>query len=195
MTEIKLTLTNPHSYIVALNRAALMMDGPNENTLCLDALRGMILDHLPAVTEPRDFGSVVKVRYWNGRGERRWCRTYSVLVDEPWCTGNHMASWAEVVEEASDVEVLRVGIGEQVPTDADEFMVSAGFEPRPEQSVAWFREYLANAHPGAYSKGVEDFAAKVRREVTALRATVITAPEKRVCDNVLALVAALLGES
>lgn len=111
MTEIKLTLTDPHSYIIALNRAPLLMDGPSETTLCLDALRGMILDHLPAVTEPMSFGSVVKVKYWNGRGKIRWCRTYSVLVDEPWCTGNHMGSWAEVVEEASDVEVLRVGIG------------------------------------------------------------------------------------
>jgi hypothetical protein len=70
-----------------------------------------VADENDEPVEPRDFGSVVKVTYRNGRGEVRWCRTFSVLVDEPWCTGNHMGSWAEVVEEASDVEVLRVGIG------------------------------------------------------------------------------------
>lgn len=47
----------------------------------------------------------------------------------------------------------------------------------------------------AYNKGAEDFAAKVRRELHALEASVITAPEKRTCRDALALVAALLGES
>lgn len=112
MTEIKVTLSQPWEYVRALE-AARACDLDDSTLMHLDALRGMVQDQLPkpVVAEPMEFGSVVKAKYWNGRGELRWCRTYSVLVDEPWCTGNHMGSWAEVIEEASDVEVLRVGIG------------------------------------------------------------------------------------
>lgn len=65
----------------------------------------------PAVNEPHSFGAVVEVINFDGR-RSRWCRTYSVTVDEPWCTGNHNGSWAEVVEQAVSVTVLWPGIGD-----------------------------------------------------------------------------------
>ena len=52
-----------------------------------------------------------------------------------------------------------------------------------------------DALEAAYGKGAEDFATKLRREIHALNASVVTAPEKRTCRDLLTLVAALLGES
>lgn len=47
----------------------------------------------------------------------------------------------------------------------------------------------------AYRKGIEDFATRVRRDLSALRAEAITAERKDAYNKALATVAALLGES
>lgn len=128
----------------------------------------------PAVEEPAEWGSLVLASSATCHNRVGWMRVFP----------SHKHYWenADGVTEAwTDLhrpEVLRVGIGEPV----HEFMTSAGFDPTSPQDAA-------------YTKGAADFAAKVRREVSALRSTVVTGPEKRTCDDALALVAALLGES
>ena len=102
MTEIKLLLTDPRGYAAALEAASKVWGGPDETTLQIDALRGMILDQLPAIEEPLAFASVVKVR----SGEL-WVRL-GAAQSLPWGSGEAMRSWSQL----DVIEVLRVGVGE-----------------------------------------------------------------------------------
>ena len=103
MTEIKLLLTDPRGYAAALEAASKVWGGPDETTLQIDALRGMILDQLPAIEEPLAFASVVKVR----SGEL-WVRL-GAAQSLPWGSGEAMRSWSQL----DVIEVLRVGVGER----------------------------------------------------------------------------------
>jgi hypothetical protein len=103
----------------AITVASGFVDGDADAMKRLRALADQIEEQVhPAIEEPRSFGSVVRVVY-PPSAELRFCRTYSVDVDKPWCSGNHLRSWADVVEGATDAEVLRVGIGEPEPTAAE----------------------------------------------------------------------------
>lgn len=112
----------------------------------------------PWLEEPIEFASVVREKTG-----MLFVRT-GALLPQPWESGAESRKWSDL----DHPEVLRVGIGEPVSTDA---------------------------HDAAYVKGREDFAGAAREEIEHLRAVLITGPERRVADTALALVAALLGES
>lgn len=136
----------------------------------------------PAVEEPTAFGSIVRAVCAHGTEYQLWQR--SPMQGKHYWESEH--GIVEVWSDLTHVEVLRVGIGEPaVPTDADEFMESTGFSPREEPG----------GDAASYCQGRDAFAAKVRREVSALRAAAIGAERKDAYDTALALVGALLGES
>lgn len=115
MTEYTITREDAERDLRAL-RSVLSGFPVGVSSSALPALRELVwsieAQVKPAVEEPTEFGSVVRATDRNNR-ITHWCRTYAVAVDEPWCTGNHMRSWADVIADATAVEVLRVGVGDE----------------------------------------------------------------------------------
>lgn len=149
MTEIKMTLTDPRSYTAALHAASMLMDGPNETTLCLDSLRGMILDQLPRMTEPQAFGSVVRAGY-NGNPDR-------VLWQRDPLKGHHYweseSGVIEVWSELTDVEVLRVGLGEDSEAFNDGMReMNAAIHQKVRSLLA---EAITGERKNAYEKAIQ----------------------------------------
>lgn len=147
--------------------AARVLEAMDVDQYLIDAVRNAkppVEQVKPAIEEPMEFGSVVRKVLRDGR-ELRWCRTYSVRVDEPWCTGNHMGSWAEILEDATDVEVLRIGVGE-----------------RPD---------VAPEETDDYKLGVSDTTFNILTKLRVLRSEAITSERKNAYDVAIKTVEAM----
>jgi len=205
MTDrIQLTLDDPRVLMRALELAVerLVQTPMKGAAQILTHLRDSIEEQMkPAVEEPTETFSVIKARDLMG-GEPGgptgmfWTRIRGGWFDD---VQGALRGWSNLVV----TEVLRIGIGDDTDMTADEFdraaesstpvTVSAAQTINVHEFTAYYDEM--NRVDDRYLKGVADLAARVRREIAALRSTVVTGPEKRTCDDMLALVAALLGES
>lgn len=89
----------------------------------------------PAIEEPQEFGSIVRAAAPHHH-RALWTRS-PMTGDHYWMSEK---GYAEVWPELTDVEVLRVGLGE--PVNVHEFMTSAGFGSTPAQEDAYARGYV-----------------------------------------------------
>src|SRR6266540_2453579 len=123
-----------------------------------------------SIEEPTEFGSMVRAP-WNGKN-LLWIKA----ADNSWWPESGIATaWSEL----RSPEVLRVGIGETVPTDADEFMVSAGFSPRPD---------VAPESTEEYRDGFSEAKLAMRQQLRNLRSGAITAERQNAYDKAIAVV-------
>lgn len=88
--------------------------------------------------------------------------------------------WNSNAVEKATSAVMKA-LSQPVPTDADEFMVAAGFDRRA--SDEWQRLDVANAQTEAYAKGVEDFRTAALQAIRARRANAITFERRDAHDN------------
>lgn len=118
----------------------------------------------PAVDEPEQFGSIVRAKSpQDPQADLLW--TPTPRRRHYWMS---VSGLCEVWSELTEVEVLRVGVGEL---------------PSKSQKAAQDND--------AYLQGYGDFAAKVRRDLSALRAEAIGAERKDAYDKAIEVVESL----
>lgn len=127
----------------ALNilKASKSWDSPA--TARLRELRDSIEEQVKPVpiSEPDGFGSVVRA-FVCGSNAEPWVRVRAGQFSE-WANehGSHV-DWHRLCEP----EVLRIGVGEAAPSsDADEFMLQAGFHPKPTLAERVYRDPMDDA--------------------------------------------------
>lgn len=155
MPEITLKLDDPSLFAEQLKHAAEHWDDGRATPIgqALHMAAFQIREQVkPAVDEPTEFGSVISATCG---GERmRWQQAQDV--------GYHywrsITGVVEVWSELTDVEVLRVGIGEQ--------------------SDEWQRLDVANAQTDAYAEGAEALRTRVLADLRFLLSSAITAERK-----------------
>ena len=113
----------------------------------------------PAVEEPKEFGSIVRAVCLGGTDPQLWQRSYG--------DGKHYweseTGVVDVWSDLTDVEVLRVGLGE--PVNVHTFMTEAGFDSTPAQD-------------DAYVLGAADMKARARKQFIQLASSAITSERK-----------------
>jgi hypothetical protein len=195
MTEITLKVGSPHVLRDHLRHATrLLAPGTDARHTLEDALT-QVEAQLPGVEEPTERWSVI---FANVPGLRMLEPKQLVKTDDGWLDANGNG-WGDFAS-FSDVEVLRVGIGEPPPMTEEEIDESQATAQRNIQNWeplgGFARTYTKTLDQDAsYRLGREDFAASIRRQLTDLEAAVITAPEKRCYAIAIDAIAALLGES
>lgn len=133
MAEYTITREDADRDLRAL-RGALARFPEAVSSSCIPALRELI-DAIeeqtkPAIEEPTELWSVISA---NVPGSHFLEPKQLVRLEDVWCDdeGN---GWGDF-RSFSDVEVLRVGVGE--PLNVHEFMTSAGFDPTDAQGDAF----------------------------------------------------------
>lgn len=107
MTEIKLELTAPLAWVAALRDLHDQIDGASVSPL--SQLADMIEEQVkPAIEEPTKFGSIVSAPL---DGERVLWTPNPRVGAHYWISAT---GFSEVWSELTDVEVLRVGLGDVV---------------------------------------------------------------------------------
>lgn len=205
MTEYTITRSDAAADTEALQNALNMLKGSafwdSPTAKCLLGLRRSIEEQLPkaAIEEPTEFGSIARAGL-DGLSDRvLWQRGPKHWMSED---GGFVAKF----DWLDNPEVLRVGVGEPKPLAEWETELLQHQERREIAAAVlaamdvdqYLIDAVTNATPdggNAYNRGADDMAAKVRRELSAQAAQVITGPEKRCYADALAAVAALLGES
>lgn len=167
MTEIKLTLDDPAKTAALLKDAAAAAgsDGCNHTAgmharWLADQIEGQVK---PSVEEPEAFGSIVRAVCLGGTEPQLWQRSYG--------DGKHYWESAtgvfDVWSDLTDVEVLRVGLGE-VPSDSQKA-----------------------AQDDAYVLGAADMKARVRKQFIQLASSAITSERKEAWRQAIEAIEAL----
>jgi len=162
--------------------------------LIADQLEAHARKYDPPIEEPTERWSVI---FANVSGSRMVESKQLVRTDVGWLDGDGNG-WGDF-NSFSDVEVLRVGIGETYPRVSGGAVV-LGPETVKSSDGAVINHKGENYYPrsdgdGSYNRGRRDSANAVHRDVSALRDSTPLVGERRAYDKALAMVAALLDKS
>jgi len=165
---ITLQVGSPHVLRDHLRKAAECYDlGTNTRHTLEDAIAQIDEQVKPAIEEPTEFGSIVRAS--ENLGTWLWQKTPAHGKHYWESETGACAVWSEL----SDIEVLRVGIGEPAA--------------KSKETLAAYDEGYGNGQYAGFSQALGSAAGKV----STLRAEAITSERKNAYDVVLNLLAEL----
>lgn len=147
----------------------------------------------PAIEEPKVWGSVVKARQGPPSNARLWAYMPNTKEEHEYIWYSEDDQW-QCWKNLSDVEVLRIGIGDEKASLDESVAYSNGYEQGAANTKT---EAIAtgNTWRAGWAKGNTDTRERITKKLTDLKPRLITAPEQNAIDKALALIAADHGDT